>query len=65
MLKETDTAVAYNPVASQWKGNAVAPATLMATLGIRFGIGTDGTRSDGFRLVPRHSDFDPLNARSQ
>ena len=51
MLKETDTAVAYNPVASQWKGNAVAPAMLMATLGIRFGIGTDGTRSDGFRLV--------------
>jgi 5-methylthioadenosine/S-adenosylhomocysteine deaminase len=51
MLKETDTAIAYNPVASQWKGNAVAPATLMATLGIRFGIGTDGTRSDGFRLV--------------
>jgi 5-methylthioadenosine/S-adenosylhomocysteine deaminase len=51
MLKETDAAVAYNPVASQWKGNAVAPATLMATLGIRFGIGTDGTRSEGFRLV--------------
>jgi 5-methylthioadenosine/S-adenosylhomocysteine deaminase len=51
MLKETDTAIAYNPAASQWKGNAVAPATLMATLGIRFGIGTDGTRSDGFRLV--------------
>ena len=51
MLKETDTAVAYNPVASQWKGNAVAPAMLMATLGIRFGIGTDGTRSDAFRLV--------------
>jgi cytosine/adenosine deaminase-related metal-dependent hydrolase len=51
ILKETDTAVAYNPVASQWKGNAVAPATLMAALGIRFGIGTDGTRSDGFRLI--------------
>jgi 5-methylthioadenosine/S-adenosylhomocysteine deaminase len=51
MLQETDTAVAYNPVASQWKGNAVAPATLMTSLGIRFGIGTDGTRSDGFRLV--------------
>jgi 5-methylthioadenosine/S-adenosylhomocysteine deaminase len=51
MLKETDTAIAYNPVASQWKGNAVAPANLMQTLGIRFGIGTDGTRSDGFRLV--------------
>jgi 5-methylthioadenosine/S-adenosylhomocysteine deaminase len=51
MLRETDTAVAYNPVASAWKGNAVAPAVLMDALGIRFGIGTDGTRSDGFRLT--------------
>ena len=51
MLRETDTAVAYNPVATQWKGNAVAPATLMAALGVRFGLGTDGTRSDGFRLL--------------
>jgi cytosine/adenosine deaminase-related metal-dependent hydrolase len=51
MLRETDTAVAYNPVASAWKGNAVAPAVLMESMGIRFGIGTDGTRSDAFRLV--------------
>src|SRR3989449_3506050 len=51
ILRETDTAGSYNPVASQWKGNAVAPATLMAALGIRFGIGTDGTRSDGFRMI--------------
>ena len=51
LLRRTDTAVAYNPVASQWKGNAVAAAELMHTLGIRFGLGTDGTRSDGFRLV--------------
>jgi 5-methylthioadenosine/S-adenosylhomocysteine deaminase len=51
ILRETDTAVAYNPVASAWKGNAVAPAVLMDALGIRFGIGTDGTRSDGFRLT--------------
>lgn len=51
LLQRTDTAVAYNPVASQWKGNAVAPAELMAALGIRFGIGTDGTRSDAFRLI--------------
>jgi 5-methylthioadenosine/S-adenosylhomocysteine deaminase len=51
MLRETDTAVAYNPVASTWKGNAVAPAVLMESMGIRFGIGTDGTRSDAFRLV--------------
>ncbi|MEP6701495.1 MAG: amidohydrolase family protein [Betaproteobacteria bacterium] len=51
ILRATDTAVSYNPVASQWKGNAVANATLMAMLGIRFGIGTDGTRSDGFRMI--------------
>lgn len=50
-LRETDTAVAYNPVASQWKGNAVAPAEAMHEEGIRFGLGTDGTRGDGFRLV--------------
>jgi 5-methylthioadenosine/S-adenosylhomocysteine deaminase len=51
MLARTDTAVAYNPVASTWKGNAVAPAELMAELGIRFAIGTDGTRSDAFRMI--------------
>ncbi|MDQ7730864.1 amidohydrolase family protein [Halomonas sp. SpR8] len=51
MLRDTDTAVAFNPVASAWKGNAVAPALQMAALGIRFGLGTDGTRSDAFRLM--------------
>jgi 5-methylthioadenosine/S-adenosylhomocysteine deaminase len=51
MLRDTGTAVAYNPVATQWKGNAAAPAEMMATLGIRFGIGTDATRADAFRLV--------------
>ena len=51
LLRDTGTAVSYNPVASQWKGNAIAPANLMAMLGIRFGLGTDATRSDGFRLV--------------
>ena len=51
LLARTDTAVAYNPVASTWKGNAVAPAEMMAELGIRFAIGTDGTRSDAFRMV--------------
>ncbi len=50
-LRDTSTAVAYNPVASWWKGNAVAPAGLMAALGIRFGLGTDGTRSDAFHLM--------------
>ena len=51
LIRSTDTAVAYNPVASQWKGNAIAQAALMATMGIRMGLGTDGTRSDGFRLM--------------
>lgn len=51
ILRRTRTAVAYNPVASLWKGNAVAPALQMAALDIRFGLGTDGTRADGFRLM--------------
>lgn len=51
LMRDSDTAVAFNPVASVWKGNAVANAPLMAELGIRFGMGTDGTRSDGFRLL--------------
>ncbi|MEU9005703.1 amidohydrolase family protein [Streptomyces sp. NPDC048551] len=51
LLADTGTAVSYNPVASAWKGNAVAPATTLAERGIRFGLGTDGTRGDGFRLT--------------
>lgn len=51
MLRDSGTAVAYNPVASQWKGNAVAPALTMQAMGVRFGLGTDGTRSDAFRLM--------------
>ena len=51
MLRDTGAAVSYNPVASAWKGNAVAPAHLMNVFGIRLGLGTDGTRSDGFRLL--------------
>jgi 5-methylthioadenosine/S-adenosylhomocysteine deaminase len=51
LLADTGTAVAYNPVASQWKGNAVAPAYLFDEFGVRFGLGTDATRSDGFRLM--------------
>ena len=51
LLRDTGAAVAYNPVASAWKGNAVAPATTMAALGIPFGIGTDSTRADAFRLL--------------
>lgn len=50
-LRDTDTAVAYNPVATWWKGNAAAPAGLLAALGVRFGLGTDGTRSDAFHLM--------------
>ncbi|MDX1265966.1 MAG: amidohydrolase family protein [Oceanisphaera sp.] len=51
MLRDTDSAVSYNPVASAWKGNAVAQAQMMHSLGIRVALGTDGTRSDGFRLL--------------
>ncbi|MFB7864151.1 amidohydrolase family protein [Streptomyces sp. NPDC056069] len=51
LLADTGSAVSYNPVASAWKGNAVAPALAMAERGIRFGLGTDGTRGDGFRLA--------------
>ena len=51
LLRETDTAVSYNPVASQWKGNAVLNAVLLHAQGVPFALGTDGTRYDGFRLM--------------
>lgn len=51
LLRDVDGAVSYNPVASSWKGNAVAPALQMHSMGIRLGLGTDGTRGDGFRLM--------------
>lgn len=51
ILHKTGTAVAYNPVASEWKGNAVAPALAFAAHGVRFGLGSDNTRSDGFRTL--------------
>jgi 5-methylthioadenosine/S-adenosylhomocysteine deaminase len=51
MLKQTDTAIAYNPVASMWKGNAVAPALDYMARGIRVGLGSDATRNDGFRMI--------------
>lgn len=51
LLRDSGSAVALNPVASPWKGNAVAPAELLATLGVRLGMGTDGTRSDAFRMM--------------
>ena len=50
-VAETDTALSYNPVASQWKGNAAADALAWRELGIRFGLGTDVTRNDAFRLL--------------
>ena len=51
LLRDSGSAVALNPVASPWKGNAVAPSELLAALGVRLGLGTDGTRSDGFRMM--------------
>lgn len=51
LLRDAGGAISYNPVASSWKGNAVAPALLLHELGVRVGLGTDGTRSDAFRLL--------------
>jgi 5-methylthioadenosine/S-adenosylhomocysteine deaminase len=51
LLRESRTGVSYNPVASQWKGNAVAPALAYAERGVRMGIGTDNTRADAFRML--------------
>ena len=51
ILRETGSGVSYNPVASAWKGDRVAPALAFAARGVRFGIGTDSTRSDALRLL--------------
>ncbi len=51
LLADSGAAISYNPVASAWKGNGVAQATMLAAMGVRFGMGTDGTRGDGFRLL--------------
>ncbi|MGB1161087.1 MAG: amidohydrolase family protein [Alphaproteobacteria bacterium] len=49
LIVKTDTATSYNPLASVWKGNAVAPALRFAQRGVRFGIGSDTTSADGFK----------------
>ncbi len=49
ILCATQTATSYNPLASIWKGNAVAPALRYAQRGIRFGIGSDNTSEDAFK----------------
>ncbi|MDN3722318.1 amidohydrolase family protein [Roseibium salinum] len=51
ILRETGSAVSYNPLASAWKGDRAAPALAFAARGVRFGIGTDSTRSDALRLL--------------
>ena len=51
LLRETQSGVSYNPLASAWKGDRVAPALAFAARGVRFGVGTDSTRSDALRLL--------------
>ncbi|MDG1935668.1 MAG: amidohydrolase family protein [Paracoccaceae bacterium] len=51
LLRDTKSGVSYNPLASAWKGDRVAPALAFAARGVRFGVGTDSTRSDGLRLL--------------
>jgi len=50
-VRDLGAAVAYNPVASSWKGNAVLDAVTLHEQGIPFALGTDGTRYDAFRLM--------------
>ncbi|MDX3905658.1 MAG: amidohydrolase family protein [Pigmentiphaga sp.] len=51
VLRDTGSAVSYCPVASIWKGNAVAQAGMLSELGVPVGLGSDGTRGDAFRLM--------------
>ena len=51
LLRQTQSGLSYNPLASAWKGDRVAPALAFAARGVRFGIGTDSTRSDALRLL--------------
>ena len=51
LIRSTGSGVSYNPVASHWKGDAVAPAMAYVERGVRMGLGTDSTRSDGFRML--------------
>ena len=51
LVRHSGAAVVYNPVASQWKGNAVLNAVMMHEMGVPMALGTDGTRYDGLRLL--------------
>ena len=51
LLADSGAGVAYNPVASAWKGNAVLDALQLHERGVPFALGTDGTRYDAFRLL--------------
>lgn len=50
-VRDSGAAVAYNPVASQWKGNAVLDAVMLHAQGVPMALGTDGTRYDALRLL--------------
>ena len=49
LLSTSTPPVSYNPRASIWKGNAVAPALAFQQRGVKFGIGSDTTSADGFK----------------
>ena len=51
LLAQSRAGISYNPVACQWKLDAVAPAMEYAERGMRMGLGTDSTRSDAFRMI--------------
>ena len=51
LLRSTESGVSYNPLASLWKGDNIAPALAFAARDVRFGIGSDSTRLDALRLL--------------
>jgi cytosine/adenosine deaminase-related metal-dependent hydrolase len=51
LVRSSGAAIAYNPVASAWKGNAVLNAVMLHVDGVPFALGTDGTRYNAFRLM--------------
>jgi 5-methylthioadenosine/S-adenosylhomocysteine deaminase len=61
LLAESGTGVSYNPVASVWKGDGVAPAMSFIARGVRFGLGTDSTRSNALRLLDAAETCQRLN----
>ncbi len=51
LLANSSTGVSYNPLASIWKGNSVAPALAFKERNVTFGIGSDTTSADALKSL--------------